>query len=40
MEDLFNLNLDDFSGKSASAARKTDENVYNPGPDQGQNGVY
>lgn len=40
MEDLFNLNLDDFSGKSSSAARKIDENVYNPGPDQGQNGVY
>jgi hypothetical protein len=40
MEDLFNLNPDDFSGKAASQARKVDENVYNPGPDQGQNGVY
>lgn len=40
MEDLFNLNPDDFSGKSASQARKVDENMYNPGPDQGQNGVY
>jgi hypothetical protein len=40
MEDLFNLNLDDFSGKSSSAARKVDENMYNPGPDQGQNGIY
>lgn len=40
MEDLFNLNPDDFTGKAASAARKVDENVYNPGPDQGQNGIY
>jgi hypothetical protein len=40
MEDLFNLNLDDFSGKSQSTARKIDENMYNPGPDQGQNGIY
>ena len=40
MEDLFNLNPDDFSGKSSSAARKTDDNIYNPGPDQGQNGIY
>jgi hypothetical protein len=40
MEDLFNLNPDDFSGKAASQARKVDENMYNPGPDQGQNGVY
>ena len=40
MEDLFNLNTDDFTGKSSSAARKTDENVYNPGPDQGPNGIY
>ena len=40
MEDLFNLNPDDFSGKSSSAARKMDDNIYNPGPDQGQNGIY
>lgn len=40
MEDLFNLNPDDFSGKAATQARKVDENMYNPGPDQGQNGVY
>ena len=40
MEDLFNLNLDDFSGKSSTNARKVDENMYNPGPDQGQNGIY
>jgi len=40
MEDLFNLNLDDFSGKSSSAGRKVDDNMYNPGPDQGQNGIY
>lgn len=40
MEDLFNLNLDDFSGKSSSSSRFVDENVYNPGPDQGQNGIY
>jgi hypothetical protein len=40
MEDLFNLNLDDFSGKSSSAGRKVDEHMYNPGPDQGQNGIY
>lgn len=40
MEDLFNLNPDDFSGKSAAQARKVDENMYNPGPDQGQNGTY
>lgn len=39
MEDLFNLNDNDFSGKPAGA-RKTDENLYNPGPDQGQNGIY
>jgi len=39
MEDLFNLNADDFTGKSSSA-RFVDENVYNPGPDQGQNGIY
>ena len=39
MEDLFNLNLDDFSNKS-SISRKVDENMYNPGPDQGQNGIY
>lgn len=36
--DLLNLNNDDFSGKSS--ARKIDENLYNPGPDQGQNGIY
>jgi hypothetical protein len=40
MEDLFNLNTDDFTGKSSSAARRVDENMYNPGPDQGQNGIY
>lgn len=40
MEDLFNLNPDDFSNKSSFAARKIDENMYNPGPDQGQKGVY
>jgi hypothetical protein len=40
MSDLFNLNIDDFSGKSASAGRKVDENVYNPGPDQAPNGTY
>ena len=39
MEDLFNLNPNDFSG-SAGSTRKVDENLYNPGPDQGQNGVY
>lgn len=39
MEDLFNLNPDDFTGK-AGGSRKVDENLYNPGPDQGQNGVY
>ena len=39
MEDLFNLNTDDFTGKAASQ-RKTDDNIYNPGPDQGQNGIY
>lgn len=39
MEDLFNLNIDDFSGASKNQ-RKTDENIYNPGPDQGQNGIY
>ena len=36
--DILNLNDDNFSGKSA--ARKVDENLYNPGPDQGQNGIY
>jgi hypothetical protein len=36
--DILNLNNDDFSGKSS--ARKIDENLYNPGPDQGQNGIY
>jgi gp32 DNA binding protein like len=40
MEDLFNLNADDFTGKAASSARFVDENMYNPGPDQGQNGIY
>jgi hypothetical protein len=40
MSDLFNLNIDDFSGKSASSSRKVDENVYNPGPDQAPNGTY
>lgn len=40
MSDLFNLNIDDFSGKSQNQQRKTDENLYNPGPDQGQNGIY
>ena len=39
MEDLFNLNPDDYSNKSSNT-RKTDENMYNPGPDQGQNGIY
>jgi hypothetical protein len=39
MEDLFNLNPDDFTGK-AGGTRKVDENLYNPGPDQGQNGIY
>lgn len=39
MVDLFNLNPDDFTGKSGGT-RKVDENLYNPGPDQGQNGVY
>lgn len=39
MEDLFNLNPDDFTGKPGGA-RKVDENLYNPGPDQGQNGIY
>ena len=39
MEDLFNLNPEHFSG-NPSGTRKTDENLYNPGPDQGQNGVY
>lgn len=38
MIDLLNLNNDDFSGKSQ--ARKVDENLYNPGPDQAQNGIY
>lgn len=39
MEDLFNLNPDDFTGRPGGA-RKVDENLFNPGPDQGQNGVY
>jgi hypothetical protein len=39
MEDLFNLNPDDFTGKTGGT-RKVDENLYNPGPDQGQNGIY
>lgn len=39
MEDLFNLNPNDFSG-SPGSTRKVDENLYNPGPDQGQNGIY
>jgi hypothetical protein len=40
MEDLFNLNTDDFTGKSSSGSRRVDESMYNPGPDQGQNGIY
>ena len=41
MSDLFNLNPDDFSGKPKNQqSRKVDENLYNPGPDQGQNGIY
>jgi hypothetical protein len=40
MEDLFNLNTDYFTGKAGNAARRVDENMYNPGPDQGQNGIY
>jgi hypothetical protein len=39
MEDLFNLNPDDFTGK-AGGNRVVDPNLYNPGPDQGQNGIY
>lgn len=39
MEDLFNLNPDDFTGKS-SASQYIDTNIFNPSPDQGQNGVY
>lgn len=39
MEDLFNLNADDFTGKSIKSW-KVDENLFNPSPDQGQNGVY
>lgn len=39
MEDLFNLNPENFSDKPGSA-RKVDPNLFNPGPDQGQNGVY
>jgi len=38
--DLFNLNTDDFTAKASGTARKVDENLYNPGPDQAQNGVY
>lgn len=39
MEDLFNLNPDNFSSKTGQT-RKVDEDLFNPGPDQGQNGVY
>lgn len=39
MEDLFNLNADDFTGKPIKSW-KVDENLFNPSPDQGQNGVY
>ena len=38
--DLFNLNTDDFTAPKAGTARSVDENLYNPGPDQAQNGVY
>ena len=38
--DLFNLNTEDFTAPKAGTARKVDENIYNPGPDQAQNGVY
>lgn len=37
MTDLFNLNINSFSGKKS---KQQDENLYNPGPDQGQNGIY
>lgn len=39
MEDLFNLNPENFSSNYGKS-RKVDENLFNPGPDQGQNGVY
>lgn len=38
MEDLFNLNPENFT--NAAPTRKVDENIYDPSPDQGQNGTY
>lgn len=39
MEDYFALDDKDFK-KPAKGTRKVDENLYDPSPDQGKNGVY